>query len=125
LIGLILIGNNFVNNMAASLATMIAVRLLGDQHIALAASVATITLTLVVLVFAEVTPKTWAALHPERIAFPASWLLTPLLRLLSPLVALVNGVSNGLLRLLGVRVDQVGPDVLLGEQSQIEHRQDR
>ncbi|MDY6828958.1 MAG: HlyC/CorC family transporter [Pseudomonadota bacterium] len=112
LIGLILIGNNFVNNMAASLATMIAVRLLGDQHIALAASVATITLTLVVLVFAEVTPKTWAALHPERIAFPASWLLTPLLRLLSPLVALVNGVSNGLLRLLGVRVDQVGPDRL-------------
>ena len=98
LIGLILLGNNFVNILASSLATVIALRLLGEAGIALAAGL----LTLVILVFAEVAPKTLAAIHPERIAFPAAYVLTPLLKVLYPLVWMINWVSNGVLRLLRV-----------------------
>ena len=97
LIGLILIGNNLVNIFASAIATVIAIRLWGDAGI----FIATAALTLVILIFAEITPKTIAALHPERVAFPASLILLPLLKILYPLVALVNGVTNGLLRLLG------------------------
>ncbi len=98
LIGLILLGNNFINILASSLATVIALRLLGEAGIAVAAAV----LTFVILIFAEVAPKTLAALHPERIAFPASMVLTPLLRVLYPLVWAVNGIANQLLRPFGV-----------------------
>ncbi len=97
LIGLILIGNNLVNILASAIATVIAIRLWGTAGI----FVATIALTLVILIFAEITPKTIAALHPEKIAFPASWVLLPLLKLMYPVVWLVNWVTNGLLRLLG------------------------
>ncbi|SEI46458.1 Mg2+ and Co2+ transporter CorB, contains DUF21, CBS pair, and CorC-HlyC domains [Allopseudospirillum japonicum] len=99
LIGVILIGNNFVNILASSIATVVAMRLYGDAGIAIATAV----LTLVILIFAEVMPKTLAAVRPERIAYPASLILEPLLKLLYPLVWLVNGISNGLLRLLGVQ----------------------
>ncbi|HHM04677.1 MAG TPA: HlyC/CorC family transporter [Gammaproteobacteria bacterium] len=98
LIGLILLGNNFVNILASALATVIAMRLYGDAGIA----IATALLTLVILIFAEVTPKTLAVLHPERLAFPAARVLTPLLKLLYPVVWLTNGITNGLLRLAGV-----------------------
>jgi Mg2+/Co2+ transporter CorB len=98
LIGLILIGNNLVNVLAAAIVTIIAIRLLGDAGIA----IGSVLLTMVLLVFAEITPKTIAALHPERVAFPASVILTPLMKLLYPVVWVVNGVTNGLLRLLGV-----------------------
>jgi Mg2+/Co2+ transporter CorB len=97
LIGLILIGNNLVNIFASAIATVIAIRLWGNAGI----FIATILLTLVILIFAEITPKTIAALHPEKIAFPASLILTPLLKLMFPVVLLVNGVTNGLLRMLG------------------------
>jgi Mg2+/Co2+ transporter CorB len=98
LIGLILIGNNLVNIAASAIATVIAIRLYGDAGIV----IATFLLTLVILIFAEVTPKTIAALHPERVAFPASVVLLPLATLLKPLVVAVSWVTNGLLRLLGV-----------------------
>ena len=98
LIGVILIGNNLVNILATSIATVIAIRLYGDAGIA----IATLALTLVILIFAEVTPKTIAALHPEKIAFPASIILKPLLSLLSPAVWLVNAISNRLARIFGV-----------------------
>ncbi|MFA7618561.1 MAG: HlyC/CorC family transporter [Thiohalomonadaceae bacterium] len=98
LIGVILLGNNFVNILASSVATLIGLRLLGDAGIAAAAAL----LTILVLVFGEVTPKTLAALNPERVAFPASHVLGFLLRLLRPLVWALNGISNGLLRLMGV-----------------------
>jgi Mg2+/Co2+ transporter CorB len=98
LIGLILIGNNFVNILAASLATVICVRLWGSAGIA----IATGSLTIIVLVFAEITPKTLAALHPEKVAFPASYVLTPLRKILYPLVWTVIGLTNSILRLLGV-----------------------
>lgn len=97
LIGVILIGNNFVNFLAASIATSIAIQILGDPS-PLATAV---VLTLVVLIFAEVTPKTVAALYPERIAYPSSLLLALLLKVLYPVVWMVNVVSNGLVRLLG------------------------
>ena len=101
LIGLILLGNNFVNILASSLATLIALRLFGEAGIAFAAFI----LTFVILVFAEVAPKTLAALNPERIAFPAAYVLGPLLRALYPVVASINGLANGFLRLLGVKID--------------------
>ena len=97
LIGVILIGNNFVNILASAIATMIALRLMGDAGVA----VATAMLTLVILIFAEVTPKTVAAIKPEQVAFPASLILSPLLKLLYPFVWLVNTICNGLLRTLG------------------------
>ena len=97
LIGVILIGNNFVNFLAASVATSIAVVVLGDP----APLTTAIVLTIVVLVFAEVTPKTLAALHPETIAYPSSILLILLLKILYPVVWAINIVSNGLVRLLG------------------------
>ncbi|QYJ89036.1 CNNM domain-containing protein [Shewanella rhizosphaerae] len=99
LIGLILIGNNLVNILASAIATILGIRLFGDVGVAIATGV----LTLVVLVFAEVTPKTVAALHPERIAFPSSVLLKALLVVLSPLVKIVNFITSTFLRLLGIR----------------------
>ncbi len=98
LIGLILIGNNLVNIFASAIATVIAIRLWGDAGIFIATGI----LTLVILIFAEITPKTIAALHPERVAFPASLVLVPLLKIIYPLVAMVNGVTNGLLRMFGI-----------------------
>ena len=104
LIGLILLGNNFVNIAASSLATVLALRLLGEAGIALAAGL----LTLVILIFAEVAPKTFAALHPERVAFPAAHVLTWLLAVFQPLVLAVNWMANGVLRLL--RLSPAGDD---------------
>ncbi|WP_160053060.1 HlyC/CorC family transporter [Shewanella litoralis] len=99
LIGLILIGNNLVNILASAIATIIGMRLFGDMGVAIATGV----LTIVVLVFAEVTPKTFAALHPERIAFPSSILLGWLLILLSPFVKAINLITSGFLRLMGIK----------------------
>jgi len=98
LIGIILLGNNFVNILASALATLIALHLLGESGV----WIATLLLTVVILLFAEVTPKTLAALHPERFAFPASFLLGPLLRIFYPLVWLINTIANGLLRPFGI-----------------------
>ncbi|KLV04932.1 hypothetical protein ABT56_13265 [Photobacterium aquae] len=100
LIGLILIGNNLVNILASAIATILGMRLYGDMGVA----IATGALTLVVLVFAEVTPKTLAALYPERVSYASSVLLQLLMKLLYPLVWFVNGITNGFLRLLGLRV---------------------
>ena len=98
LIGLILIGNNLVNILASAIATLIAIRLFGDYGVA----IATVALTVVVLIFAEVTPKTLAALYPERVAFPASLLLRPLMVVLYPAVWMINAISNGLLSLFRI-----------------------
>lgn len=103
LIGLILIGNNLVNIAAASIATVIGIRYFGDVYGML---VSTVVLTLVILIFAEVTPKTLAALYPEKIAFPSSILLSLLLKLLFPLVIAVNWITNGILMLLGISSEQ-------------------
>ncbi len=99
LIGLILLGNNFVNIFASSLVTIIALRLGGEGAIAIGAGL----LTLVILIFAEVAPKTVAALYPERLALPAALIYYPLLKVTYPIVWLVNLMANGVLRLIGVR----------------------
>ena len=102
LIGLILIGNNLVNIAASAIATVIGLRLFGDMGIL----IATVALTLIILIFAEVTPKTLAALYPEKIAFPSSIVLTILLKILFPLVVVVNWITNGILMLLGINSEQ-------------------
>jgi len=93
LIGLILLGNNFVNILAAQVATVMTLHVLGESR----PIVTTLALTAVILVFAEVVPKTLAALHPESIAFPSSWLLRVLLWVFYPLVWVLNKISNGIL----------------------------
>jgi Mg2+/Co2+ transporter CorB len=115
LIGLILLGNNFVNILASSLATIIAIRLGGEGAIPIAAGL----LTLVVLIFAEVAPKTMGALYPERVALPASWVYTPLLRALFPLVWLVNLIANAVLRLLRIRPENAEGNALSHEELRI------
>jgi len=99
LIGLILLGNNLVNFSAASLVAVIALKIGGQPAVALG----TVFLTMAVLIFSEAAPKTLAALHPERLAFPAAMIYYPLLKLTYPIVWLVNAASNGVLFLLGVR----------------------
>ncbi|MBT70438.1 MAG: magnesium/cobalt efflux protein [Gammaproteobacteria bacterium] len=114
LIGIILIGNNFTIFLAASIATSISIMLLGEP----APLTTAIILTLIVLIFAEVTPKTIAALYPEKIAYPSSLLLAVLLKILYPAVWMVNFVSNALVRLIGFRPEtddshqQLSPDEL-------------
>lgn len=103
LLGLILLGNNFVNILASAIATMLALRLYGEAGIAIATGL----LTFVVLIFAEVAPKTLAALYPERIAFPAAYVYTPLLKAIYPLVFAINVFANGLLKILGVHPERI------------------
>lgn len=115
LIGTILTGNNLVNFAAAALATIISQRLWPDNP-DLAVFVNTILFTLVVLIFAELTPKTVAALAPEKIAFPASRLLLSIQWFLHPFVWFVNTIANGLLKLLRVDVSNQTPDNLSTEE---------
>lgn len=112
LIGLILLGNNMVNILAASIATVIAMRLFGDNGI----WISTLVMTVIVLIFAEVAPKTVAALYPEKVAFPASYVLVVLLKLLNPIVWLVNSFANLLLRPFGVKTDVVALERLNREE---------
>ena len=112
LLGTILVGNNFVNILASSIATVLAIKFWGEAGIA----VATIGLTIMLLIFGEITPKTLAALRPEAIAYPVSLPLLLLQRVLYPLVALLNWISNGLLKLLGIDLSNKGNDSLSTEE---------
>ena len=103
LISLVLIGNNLVNILASALGTIVGMRLYGDAGVAIATGV----LTFVVLVFAEVLPKTIAALYPEKVAYPSSFLLAPLQVLMMPLVWLLNTITRILMRMMGIRTDTV------------------
>ncbi len=106
LIGLILLGNNFVNILASSLATIIGMRIAQEQGVSeeQGIAIATAVLTFVVLIFSETTPKTLATIKPEIIAFPAAWIYSPLLKIFYPIVWVVNLIANFLLRCVGVRV---------------------
>ena len=99
LLGLILFGNNLVNIFAASVVTIIAIKLVGDIGIL----PASLILTAVILIFSEVAPKTLAANHPERLAFLFVYILLPLSYLLYPFAWMINKLANGLLALLGIR----------------------
>lgn len=103
LISLVLIGNNLVNILASALATIVGIRLYGNAGVAIATGV----LTFVVLVFAEVLPKTIAALYPEKVAYPSSLLLGPLQILMMPLVWLLNTITRLLMRMVGIKVDHI------------------
>ncbi len=102
LIGVILLGNNLVNILAASIGTLIGYRLYGEQG----AVISPFVLTALVLIFSEVTPKTLAALQPERYALPATYALEPLLKLLYPIVWLTNQASNLIFRILGISAER-------------------
>lgn len=101
LISLVLIGNNLVNILASSLATIVGIRLYGNAGVAIATGI----LTFAVLLFAEVLPKTFAALYPERVAFPSSLLLRPLQIIMMPLVWVLNSLSRLLMRMVGVKTN--------------------
>ncbi|MBI3343438.1 MAG: HlyC/CorC family transporter [Gammaproteobacteria bacterium] len=100
LIGLLILGNNFANNLATAVATVIGLQLLGEAGAAIAVGL----LTIVGTIFTDVAPKTLGALYSERVAFPAAYVLRPLLKLLYPVVWLVSALSNGVLKLLGVSI---------------------
>jgi len=112
LIGLILLGNTSVNLGAAALTTVVALRVGGEGAIL----AGTLILTVVVLIFGEVAPKTIAALHPARVALPAALIYYPLLKVAYPAVWLINLIANGLLRLVGVRPDQIASHSLSAEE---------
>lgn len=112
LMGLVQIGNNFLNILASALATVAFTHMMGDAGIVIATGM----MTILVLIFAEVAPKTMAALHPERVAFPAAYVLTPLLKLLYPLVWLTNLLSNGVLRLFGIKTGHNSHEQLTREE---------
>ena len=97
ILGLILLGNNLVNILTATLTTIIAINLWGESSTAAAALV----LTVVIVIFAEVTPKTLAAKRPQLLAFPAAFIYSPLLKITWPVIWLLNQISNGVLRMLG------------------------
>ncbi len=112
LLGVILLGNNLVNSAAATLSAVLAIRLFGDGEMVLL--VATVLLTFLILVFSEVTPKVMGASFPERIAYPASFLLAPLLKLAYPAIWFVNLFVQGILRLLRIKPPEPGQGVSLG-----------
>ncbi len=107
LLGVILIGNNFVNILAASLTTVLCLNLFGDSGVV----IGSIVLTLIILVFAEITPKTFAALNSEKVALPASLILKYLQKILRPLVLFVNFFSNFFMRLLGTKETSISEDL--------------
>lgn len=112
LLGVILIGNNFTHTLATAIATVIAIRI-WSESVVLAV---TVFMTIVMIIFAEVMPKTIAALKPESIAFPASYFLKPLSKILSPLVTLVTLVSNGVTKLLGINLNDAEKEELKPEE---------
>lgn len=109
-LGLILLCNNFVNNFASSIATVIAIKLYADEESSVA--IAAALLTIIMLIFSEVTPKTLATIKPELLAFPAAWIYTGLLKIFYPIVWFINTLAHCLLRLMRVDTSKVGHDEL-------------
>jgi Mg2+/Co2+ transporter CorB len=110
LIGGILLGNNFVNILAASIATLLALKLWGEGSVL----ISSLVLTLVILIFAENTPKTFAAKNPEKIALPVSWFLELLIKIFKPLIYLISFISKSILSLLGLK--NINKDILNSEE---------
>lgn len=112
LLSAVLIGNNLANAAAASLVTVIAFRLFGENEFAL--SIATVSVTFLILVFAEVTPKVLGAAYPEKVAPAASFILAPLLKLMQPAIWFINLFVNGLLRLFWLRPPEMSSGSVMG-----------
>ena len=115
LITLILLGNNFINVLITQLATYIGYRLYGEAGIAIAAGV----LTLVLLLFAEVTPKTLAATNPEKIALPAAYVYRPMSKLMLPLVAVIDWLAKIILRLFQLTGKDFTNDALTSDELRV------
>ncbi|MCZ6889285.1 MAG: HlyC/CorC family transporter [Gammaproteobacteria bacterium] len=111
LLGVILIGNNLVNNIAVTVAAVIGLRLFGDTGLLLAPFI----FTVFILIFAEVAPKTVAAERPEAIAFPSAYVLGPLLKLLQPMVVFVNAIANFVVRPFMRRTQGAADDLSVDE----------
>ena len=111
LLGVILIGNNFVNILAAALTTILCLELFGNSGV----FIGSVVLTIIILIFAEVTPKTFAAKNAENIALPASGILKILQKILYPLIWIVNFFSNNLLNLLNVKETDSNEDITTEE----------
>jgi Mg2+/Co2+ transporter CorB len=111
LLGVILIGNNFVNILAAALTTILCLELFGNSGV----FIGSVVLTIIILIFAEVTPKTFAAKNAENIALPASGILKILQKILYPLIWIVNFFSNNLLNLLNVKEKDSNEDITTEE----------
>jgi Mg2+/Co2+ transporter CorB len=112
LIGVILLGNTGTNIAAAALVTFIAIRIGGERAI----FASTLALTVIVLIFAEVAPKTVAALNPARYALPSAPIYYVLLKVVYPVVWVLNLITNGLLQLLGVRADKIASHSLSADE---------
>ncbi len=107
-LSLILLMNNFVNILASAISTIIAIKLYGETGVA----ISVIILTIVILIFAEVTPKTLASLYADKIAYPISWLLYPLLRVFSPIVMVINLTTKLLLKVFGLESKRINQELL-------------
>jgi|TARA_Y100000992_G_scaffold295893_1_gene257416 Mg2+/Co2+ transporter CorB len=107
-LGLILLLNNFVNILASAISTLIAIQLYGQAGVA----ISVFALTVVILIFAEVTPKTFAALYPDKIAYPVSWVFYLLMKIFYPLVVIINFLSKLLLRVFGIKSEYANQELL-------------
>ncbi len=131
LIGSVLLGNNLVNILAASLATALFTRLFGESGVALA----TLVMTLLVLIFAEVLPKTYAITNAEAAASRAAPIITWVVKLFSPMVSAVRILVRGILRLFGVKTDpdshilavreEIAGALYLGQSEGVVEKEDR
>ena len=97
LLSAILVGNNFANILASSVVTIIFIDYFGGNVL-----VGSVILTIVILIFSEITPKTIATVYPEKFAEKSSWILKGLIFLFKPIIALTNFISSRLLKLLNV-----------------------
>lgn len=112
LLSVVLIGNTLANIVASAIGTLIGQQLYGDVGVA----VATVLLTIIILVFSEMTPKTIAAIYPQQVAFASSLPLSILLKVLSPLVKAISIVTNGILCLFGISISAIQKEALTGEE---------
>lgn len=103
LLGSILLGNTLVNVAAAAIANIIVLRMFGQSDLAIL--LGTLALTFVIVVFSEIMPKIIAASHPERIAMPASYVLTPLITLFHPVVTVATSLVKAMLWLLRIKIE--------------------
>ena len=107
-LGLILLLNNFVNILASAISTLIAIKIYGEAGVA----ISVVVLTIIILIFAEVTPKTFAALYADKIAYPVSLLLYPLMKIFYPIVILINFISKIILRMFGIKTEKINRELL-------------
>lgn len=112
LLSVVLIGNTLANIVASTIATLIGQFFYGEWGVA----VITVLLTVVILVFAEMTPKTLAAIYPQQTAFLCSFPLKIMQIVFAPLVQLISFISNSILRLFGISIDRIQKDTLTGEE---------